>query len=753
MLRLDTTPRPATIEAEEQTNFLPQLDLLTLIRLFARHWPRFVAVTGGVFLLALLYLLTATPKYTASFSMLFEPRSQDIMQRQAEDGQQLTVIDPGIIESQVEIMKSQSVALGAARALNLANDPDFFPKPGLITRVTRWFQSFFVTSTPPSQDELLLAAADMIASNVKVKRVGQTYVIDVSYTGAKPEMTAKIAAALADSYMENELQARYDSSRTASRWLQERLIELRRQVSDSDRAVQNFKIKNGIIDTSRGLVSEQQLADVNAQLISAQAAATEAKTRLDRVLAVIDGDFTSAAVSDALRSDVISRLRAQYLDLASKEAVYSQTYGKDHQIVVNLRQQMAQIAESAKDELKRIAAANRSDYEIAAARERSIHENLNALIAKVGQSNESQVTLRNLESSAQTYRALYDTFLQKFEQSTNAQTVPMQRARLITPPVVPDGKSWPKPTIVLGGGLALGMLLGFIAIVLKEMFGNTFQTPDDMRNFAGVECLGTLPALSRRETRKLTTKVAAGDQNILGFASPVVRQSVIAPFSRFTETVRNAKVSIDLARQPHQTPVIGIVSSVPKEGKTTFSANLALLTAQMGNRTLLIDGDLHSPSLTATLAPKAKTGVLECLNTNGDFAAHVQRDAVTGLDFLPAVWKKRLDNAVTVMTSQAMIDMIQAARQQYDYVFVDLPPIVPVVDAKAATFLFDGFIFIVEWGSTSRDVVRDAMTSAEMLRKRIIGGIINKADPTQLKRIEAYKGAAYGNYYIDAKPD
>lgn len=754
MLRLDTSPRPAAPEIEERSDFLPQLDLLSILRLFSRHWPLFAMVTGGFFLLSVLYLLSATPRYTATFRILFEPRSQDIMQKQNEDGQTLSLIDPGIIESQVEIIKSDSVALGVVRKLNLAHNEAFLTSGrSWLSSTIGWIRSLFVSGSPASEADLEQDAVDRVASDTKAKRLGLTYVIEVSYSGYNPAETQKVAQALADAYIDNELQARYQASKTASNWLQDRLVELRTQVSDADLAVQNYKLKNNIIDTSRGLVSEQQLSDVNTQLGAAQAATTEAKTRLDRVLAVIDGDIKNAAVSEALRSDVITRLRAQYLDLANKEAVFEQRYGKDHQTVQNLLRQMDEISASARDELKRIAGANRSDYEIAAAREKSIRDNLNVLIAKVGESNESQVALRNLESSAQTYRTIYDAFLQKFEKTTHEQTVPIRTARLITPPVEPDGKSWPKPMIILGAGLIVGAIFGFMTIVVKEMFGNGFQTPEDMKNYAGVECLGTLPALTRRETRRITGKLAAGDENVLGYATPVVRQTVLAPFSRFTETVRNAKVSIDLARQPNRTPIIGIVSSVPKEGKTTFSANLALLTAQMGHRTLLIDGDLHSPSLTATLAPKAKTGLLEMLTTNGDFSTHVKRDAITGLDFLPAVWKKRLTNAVNVLTSQEMIDLLDRARQQYDYVFVDLPPIVPVVDAKAATFLFDGFIFVVEWGSTSRDVVRDAMISAEMLRQRIIGGIINKADPRQLKRIESYKGSAYGNYYIDGKPE
>ncbi|MCW2318647.1 succinoglycan biosynthesis transport protein ExoP [Rhodoblastus acidophilus] len=748
MLRLNVPSQAVPAAPEPQTNFLPQLDLFSILRMFSRHWPRFLAVMAATVFLGIAYLVVATSRYTSTFLVLIDTQKENLLAKQ-DAGQSERLVDPGLIESQVEIVKSDSVALGAVRRLNLTHDADFMREGvSLVSSMAAGLKTLLLSRPPPSEQDLERAAVDKLTSNLKAKRLGLTYVIEVNYRGYDPKTTARIAGGLAESFINSELEARYDASRRASVWLQKRLVDLRQQATDGDLAVQRFKTSNNIVDTSRGLVNEQQLSDVNSQLIVAQATTSETKARLDRVLDVLNGDLGNAAVSDSMRSDVITRLRAQYLDLASKRSDLANRYGLDHQAVVNLHNQMTEVASAAQQELKRIAAANRSDYEIAAARERSLSANLNALISQAGVSNQSHVTLRNLESTAQAYRNMYDTFLQKFEQSTQEQSVPISAARLITPPVAPDSASWPKPMIVFLSSIVAGAIFGFIAIVLREIFSNGFLTSDDIRAYAGLECLGTLPALGKNQLRKLDGQ----EKGILG-STPVARQTVLAPFSRFTETVRNVKVSIDIARPPNQTPIIGMVSSVPKEGKSTFSANIALLTAQMGHKVLLIDGDLHSPSLTATLSPGAGAGLLEAIADPNALHDMVQRDAITGLDFLPIALMERLPNAVNVLTSNAMAELLAYARGQYDYVFVDLPPIVPVVDVKAAAFLFDGFVFIVEWSATSRDVVRDALTSAEFVRQRIIGAVLNKADPGALKRIESYRGAAYGNYYVDAQTE
>ncbi len=748
MLQL-TNPGSSRAPRQEEVSFLPQLDLLSLARIAYKQWPIILAGAAALFLLAGLFIMTTTSKYTASVFVLVDTSKSSLLQKQEPVADR--ILDPGLVESQVEIFKSESVALTVVRELKLLDNPEFTKKrSGIISSLISTVSWIWRSNIPPTLEEEERGAVEQLIQGIKVKRIGVTYVIQVDYTDPNPQNAALIANAIADAYSVSELEAKYRSTRRAGKWLQDRVVELRAQASNAELAVQKFKADNNIVDTARGLISEQQLGDVNSQLVAAKAATAEMKAKLDRVIEVSNSDIVNATVTDALKSDIIQRLRAQYLDLAAKKQDLASKYGMDHGAVINLKNQMAEVARAAKEELKRLAESYKSDYEIAQAREKSLRSSMDGLVSQAETTNKAQVALRNLESSAQTYRNLYDSFLQKFEESTHEQNFPVANARVITQAGIPLKPSSPKTLLILLGGAVLGAIAGFAFAVFKDVFGNVFRNAEDVLSFTGIECLGILPNLTKEIKRSKIGWQVESDLDILGSGTPLTRYAVLSPFSRFTETIRNVKVSIDIARGTQGGAVIGIISSIPHEGKTTFSSNLALLTAQMGHRTLLIDCDMHRSSLTKTLRPDTKFGLVDFLHGRCKVSDLIKRDLITGLDFLPTIAETRETNVVGLLTSNEMVNFLKQARSVYDYIYVDLPPVVPVVDVKASSHLFDNFVFVVEWGKTSRDVVRDALISAEQVRHRVLGIVLNRADPTALKRQESYKGASYGSYYTDA---
>jgi len=727
-----------------------QLEARALLRIFRREWPILAGSAAIFFALGLLYVELATPRYTASFLVLIDAKKSKILSNAESSDHVPEMIDTGVIESQVEILKSDGVARTVVQKLDLVQDRDFSKPSALSTlfgAVRERIRALLGDNKrPPTEVELENAAVETLIAGLNVKRIGLTYVIDVSYTGTNPLLSAKIATELSDAYMVGELEAKYRATTRATKWLQDRIEELRDHAAIADHAVQQFKADNHIVDTSRGLMNKQQLTDVTAQLVGAKATTAEAKARLERVNEVSRADTGDGSVADALHNEVITRLRGQYLDFARKEAELSAKYGKDHGAVVGLRNQMNELRRSMSDELRRIAAASRSDYEIALARENSVQQSLEALVTQASTSNHAQVQLRDLESSATTYRALHNNFLQKFEEATQTQTFPVPDARLITAPIVPDHPSWPKTSLILPGSIIFGLVFGIGIAVSREFLGNKFCTAADVRAYTGLECLGILPSLKVRRPGIAHEAIIADEADPV----PFTRYVLSAPFSGFAETIRNMKISIDISRDHKQAVVVGIVSAVPREGKTTIAANLALLTAEMGHHTLLIDGDLHNPSLTGLLAPRARAGIIEVLTKGESLADVVCRDAHDNLGFVPAVVPERRPNSVALLTSPGMVDLLASARAQYDYIIIDLPPVVPVVDVKAAGHVVDHFIFLIEWGQTTRDAVQDALRSSEHLCERVIGVVLNKAPPGALRRFESYKGRHYRDYYIES---
>lgn len=713
-----------------------------IVDVFRRQWPLIVGIAFGILLLVAAYVLTTAPKFTANTRILMDTRQNQLLEKQNIVGGGL--IDTGMVDSQVELLTSDNLLSTVVRTHNLISDPEFNQSSsGLLSTLLSYVSSS--NDGPPSEERRVQKVVEAMQKSMKVDRVGSTYVLSVNYTALTPAKAAEIANAVADAYIVGSLEAKYESTKRAGQWLQARSAELRDAATRADRAVQTFKAQNNIVGTSRGLMSEQELSDVNSQLVQAKAATAEAKARLDRIRVISDKDVVQSTVSDALNNSVITRLRAQYLDLAAQYADWSSRYGLNHQAAVNLASRMAELRKSIQDEVRRIGDAYQSDYEIARAREQALQNNLDALVKQASTSSQLQVELRNLESAADTSRTLYNNFLEKLQQATQQETFPITDARIIATASPPDRKSSPKTLLMLAVGSVAGLLLGTGAAFARELMNDVFRTPADIEENLGLKCLGTLPMVAPSVMAEQRGRAGDGGRG----ANPLTSFVIDNPFSRYAETLRNIKVSIDVARMSKEMKVIGIVSSLPKEGKTTVSANLGHLASMTGHRTLVIDGDLHTCSLTRALAPQAQAGLLEALAAPQRIAQCIRRMEASGMDFLPAVIPKRMINSADIISSAAMADLLRMVRDQYDYVFIDLAPLMPVTDAKATNHLVDGMVYVVEWGRTRRTAVVESIGSAEEIYGKIIGAVLNRADPSALRRIEGYKGAYYSRYYAE----
>jgi succinoglycan biosynthesis transport protein ExoP len=725
------------------------LSVERVIGILRRQWPLIAAVVGGAFGLVVVYLLTATPMYTANTRILMDTRQTQVLDK--DTGVSNALIDPGFVDSQVEIITSDDLIRSVVRRMKLTEDPEFNGSdPGLIPATIGRVIALFGSDGPASKERIERGTVGAVQANLKVERLLTTYVLSTSFRSRDADKAAQIANEIADAYIVGALDAKYQSTKRASEWLQQRSAELREQATASDRAVQTFKSQNNIVGTSRGLMNEQQLTDVNTQLVQARAATAEAKARLDRIEAISDKDLAQPTVTDALNNPVITRLRAQYLDLSAQYSDWSSRYGKTHQASVNLANRMEELRKSIADEVKRIGDAYRSDYEIAKSRETSLEGNLKNLVSQAGNTGQAQVKLRDLESAADTYRNLYNSFLEKQQQAMQNQSFPISESRIISTAVKPDRKSSPKTVLSLIGALFGGLCFGLGAAFAREMLSDVLRSPSDVEEEIGVKCLGVLPAIGAKQMGASRTRGSRSPDGAPIDASGQLSRYVIDhPFSRYAETMRNIKVSIDLARLSRDVKVIGIVSSLPKEGKTTVSANFAHLTAFTGKRVLLIDGDLHTRSLTKDLDPTAKSGLLESLRDPQSVGHHIRRSAETGLDFLPTFVVSRMVNSADIMASKAMADLLSLLRNEYDYIVLDLAPVMPVTDAKAISHLMDAFVYVIEWGRTTRTALQESMSSSEGIQKKVLGAVLNGANPKMLKRIEGYKGSHYNAYYVE----
>jgi len=721
-----------------------------LLGFLQRQYRLILAIIAASLCLGLLYMIATPSSYTATATLIIDTRKNQLFQQQSVLGD--IPIDSAAVESQVQILKSETIALAVIKDLHLTEDPEFGGRSGLLGMISGGISWLFAGDAGRSEFETQRRAAEAFSKQLTVRRVGLTYIIEISFTSLSSDRAAQIANAVAEAYVVDQLDSKYKATKRASVWLQDRIKELRDQASAAERAVVAFKTNNNIVESGGRLMNEQQLAELNSQLVVARSQVSEAKARLDRIQAVLQTDTPESTadgtVADSLNNQVVTKLRSQYLELATREADWSARYGRNHLAAVNLRNQMQGIRNSIVDELRRLAESYKSDLEIATQREGSIQKQLSLAVTESQATNQAQVSLRDLESSSQTYRALYDNFLQRYMESVQQQSFPITEARVITQATRPLKQSAPKLSFVMPIAAFAGLFLGLAIARLRDLSENVFRTTDEVREILKTDCIAILPLIEAQKGPPPVAAVIDGPRAIAlngGLYWHVVNE----PFSRYAESMRSIKVAADLALRSGTGKVIGFTSSLPNEGKSTVATGFAELLAQSGAHVILVDGDLRNPTLTRGLAPDASRGLLEVMAGRDELSQVLWQEGNTGLQFLPAVVAARTAHTSELLASQAMKALIDDLRRRYDYVVVDLSPLAPVVDVRTTTDIIDSYVFVVEWARTKIDVVQHALDGARGLRENILGVVLNKADLKLMSRYghhDYYRNDYYNRY-------
>ena len=752
--------KPFALETDAPPESSPRAMVHWAIGIARRQFVVIVSIALLIALLGALYAFLAPPTYTAEASILIDPRRVQLFKGATfTDGD----MDASALESQVELVKSEPVALAVVKKFGLEHDAEFLSSDPSPLGVLRSALHYLVPNEPSralSNFEATRAALGVLAKNLSVNRVGLSYNLVIKYRALHPDQAAQIANAIAESYIAQQLEGKYEPTKRATDWLPGRLEELNQKRALAEQAVVDFKKQKNMIATDGKLLNEQQVAELNSQLGEAIKKASEEKARLDRIDVIIRDDATdkttSGTVADTLINPIVTQLRTRYLELVNREANWSRKYGANHLAVVNLRNQIRDMRGSILDELKRLRESYLSNYEIAKQQAHDLEKRLGSAVLQSQTTNQAQVALRELESSAQSYRAMYDSFLQRYAESVQQQSFPISDARVIAEASPPLGKSGPKTWLILIMSTAGGLALGIGAGLARELINGSLFTSSQVESALQMSCIALVPAMkvsrqprvSRTARSFLLDRVSGTSDRIVSRDANIFWAVIDSPFSRFAEAIRSIKLAIDLSNgSVNGGQVIGFTSSLPNEGKSTISASLALLVAQAGARVILVDCDLRNPALTRKLAPGANSGFLEVISGAVSLQDAVWTDLSTNLAFLPASIKKRVMNSSDFLAGDATTALFKQLRANYDYVIVDLSPLMPVVDTRATTRFVDSYICVTEWGRTSVDAVKHSFKDAQNVYQSLIGFVLNKANIDLLSTYDPVGSNYYHNKY------
>jgi polysaccharide biosynthesis transport protein len=753
----DASFRPEEIY-DSQPPYGPAIGIRDILPILRRDWMfpllgSFIGLALGLF-----YISTIPPLYK-TYARILVDRS---MNRYLQTNKIVMepFLDQAELESQVHILSSESIILPVVRSLNLASDREFVGPPNkggayllwmvgnlmkIVKRSVGWENDARDQAMIDREVMLERTAVEGLLKRMTAYREDVANVITLTVSSEDPNKAARIANAIADTFITTSQEARARSIKVATQLLQERLTELKTQATEADRALQNHRMDNNVVNSDKSLpVFDQlltELLSISVELTKARVTLAETQARLERVRSKGSTGIEATGVTGALNDSVIVKLRTQYMDLQAKALEIEPRVEPGHEALTKIHKQMDDLRAAIRGEDERLAA---SEYENAKAREAELAATMERLVKASRNRSQAQVTMRDLESSAEVSRNLHSSLLQKFQEISAAHTqeIGVQDVRIVTRAAPPLQRSSNRAMLVLAGSVAAGLFLGAGTVIGKEWLADVFRTPEAVTRATGIHSV-VLPLAVKPERRAHAARTD-------GKQSSIEELVLDEPYSRFAETLRSVKAMINATPDGGNAKVIGIVSSTAKEGKTTIAANLgalAVAASRTDARVLIIDGDLHLRNLTALMAPDAFEGLIEALADPSRLSALVCRRPRSGVDVLPCVLSGRIPNAAELLGSPQMARLLAAARSAYNLIIIEVPPIMSVVDVKVVERLIDRFIFVVEWGQTKRRLVAEALFEAEMIRDRILGIVLNKADPSVLRSFEAYKGTRFKDYY------
>src|SRR5712671_4878682 len=520
------------------------------------------------------------PVYVATSRIAIDRENSNILPFQNTDDY---VVDlENYIETQAKILTSETLALQTIRSGILSGQADF--SSDLSASDALATGSLANLKPPPELGAFL--------GSLSVKRVPNSRLMDVSFESTNPLQAAQIVNAHIKNFIEQNFQSRYEATTRASTWLTDQLNELKIRVEKAEDARITYERQNQIwaLDDKQN-VTTQRLADLNKQLTEAQSERMRKQSMFEFAKA---GDIDSvpqirdnSAVQDLLRKR--ADINNQFIDASTQ-------YGPNFPKVQRLQSQLKEFDASIDKEKKAVMARLQSEYAEARQREQLLSQALDQQKTEVNQMSERMVQYSILKREAEANKAVYDGLLTKLKEAGISAGLRSSNIRVVDPAMVPTYPARPAKTRNIALSFVIGLVGGIGLALLREYMDNTVKSPDDIEALVRLPSLAVVPAFSESNGDRSRSKLLKGastnghDQRI-----ELVAQHL--PKSQMSEAFRALRTSLLLSQADHPPQVILVTSALPREGKTTAAANLAVTLAQLGDRTLLIDADLRKPGI------------------------------------------------------------------------------------------------------------------------------------------------------------
>ena len=645
-----------------------EIQLVEVLKMLLRRRNVIFAVVAASLGIAILYNRLATPMYEARAQVVIEPESQATapFQRGTED---TATVDYFL--TQLEILRSRTVATEAMERLGLKQ------LPGELT-------------VSPIRSEL-----------------GPSRVVSVSFVSADAGLAARIANTVAETYVDQNLELRRQGNREASKWLDERLGELRKEVNASQAALQRYREERDAVslggDQQNQNIVVQRLAQLSANVTTAR---TE-RLAEEAVYNQLQSIETSGGPLDTLppiaSNSFIQGLKAELAGLQRERAQLAERLGELHPDMIKMDTAIASAEGRLKAETDKVVASIRNDFSTAQARERALIAALDAQKREVLELNQQSIGYGALQRDAASTQQIFESVLQRLKETELSGELKSNNVRIVDMAAVPRAPIRPRKLVnvlvaLVGGGfIALALVIGL------ERFNPRMTGPEHISEMLGLPLLGIAPKIDAFKR-----------------AHPLASKMPLP----FNEALRAVRTRILLSPTADVT-TLAVTSTNAGEGKTVISSGLAISMAMSGRKVLLIDADMHRPQIHRVFDLAVSPGLANILSGETKPSAALLKSEVNGLFILPA--GAGVLSPSDLLDSERLITLIDGFRKVFDIVVLDCPPVMALADASIMANAASSVLFVVGAGSSTREAARTALERLISVQARVIGAVLNKA--------------------------
>lgn len=728
------TPRAGMIASRQEDG--DEIDLLRLWNtIWQRKWP-IAGLVAVVSLVAVLGAYSITPIYSASASLLIEEKTAKVVSIEQVYG-----LEGGgneYLQTQLELLRSRALAERVVRTLKLNTHPEFDPRqqPKPLLHFGNPFKNFSVDKVVPgtmpadleaqkvaTEEEMIAAATSALMSRTTIAPMGKSYLVRVSVEMADPQLAARAANALVNGYIEMQLESNMGMAMVATNWMNSRLGELQINLKKAEDRLQGFREAENLVDMGGvATISANELTATGERMIDARRQRAEAESQYRQVATISKGDWEKlASVPAVLGHPLIQQFKSEEARARAKVEELSRRYGPRHPVMEAARSELNAASASLRSQVEQVVAGIERNYQLALANEGSLQASFNTNRAQIQDISRKEFKLRELQRDVETNRTLYDTFLTRLKETAATSDLKAANARVVDLATVPGAPIKPRRSTIVAVAALLALLAGIGLALLLEALNNTFKGTDQVEGLLNLPVFGILPLIKGQERGVLVRMFSRGKDH------------------RFSESIRTIRTGVVLSGMDHPHQVMVVTSSVPGEGKTTVSANLAFALGQM-EKVLLIDADLRRPTLAKNFEfPVGTPGLANLIAGTARLDECIR--TVDGLDIMGAGAVP--PNPLELLSSEAFGKVLEELKSRYGRIVIDSPPTQAVSDAIVLSTYAQTLLYVVRAASTPIPLVQKGIGQLLQNNAPVNGIVLNQMD---VEKAQKY-GYGYGSYY------